>query len=151
MGRAIFTDKAARKFVASIEGCKPSDVEIETQEHYGLLVYTANGNAYAVGTDSECDDAAGEYISDSLWAFNADFLAPYMPDGVDHDIVAAIQESRYEDASPAFKGMIGDLWDDFVHDAIASDGRGHFLAPYDGVEHEHYRSSAENAYAYRID
>jgi len=41
----------------------------------GYFELTAEGNDYLVLTDEEADKAASDYIRDSLWAFNAEFLA----------------------------------------------------------------------------
>ena len=114
-----------------------------------------DGSEWLVLTDEEADELTREEIEDSLWAFNPDFIVRHMPNcgkltkKQESDLIGAlgqIQGSLYEDCNPLFAAIIEDM-DDFVYDAIASDGRAHFLARYDDVEVE-----LENGlYAYRID
>ena len=67
------------------------------------------------------------------------------------EAIKKIQE-LHEDANDALAEMIKDF-DEFVEDAVACDGRGHFLAGYDGVEHEVTYKSIDNVetdyYIYR--
>jgi hypothetical protein len=106
--------------------------------------YEMGPGEYLVLTDEEADDAAHAEIVRSLWAFNAEWLAGYTPLPV--EAIRAIQEAMYEDASDAFESLIGDDMDAFVYDSIGADGRGHFLAGYDGEEIE----LAGDYYAYRV-
>ncbi len=91
---------------------------------------------YLVLTNEEADEAAKEYIEESVWAFNASFI-------IDHsklpceaiEMVQAFQE-KYEDAAnETILALINDF-DEFVSDVISADGRGHFMNSYDGREHE---------------
>ena len=101
------------------------------------------------------DELTREEIEDSLWAFDPDFVVRHMPNfgkltkKQESDLIGAlgqIQGSLCENCNPLFAAIIEDM-DDFVDDAIESDGRAHFLARYDDVEVE-----LENElYAYRID
>ena len=59
-------------------------------------------------------------------------------------MVKSFQEKHCESANDTILALIDDL-DEFVQDAISSDGRGHFLSSYDGEEVE-----TENYYIYRI-
>lgn len=91
---------------------------------------------YDVLTDSEADEKAKAYILESVWAFRPEFLAAHLKDGIDIDVVKAIQgNEKYEDNNKAILSIIDDV-DHFVSEAIACDGRGHFLSSYDGEEHE---------------
>lgn len=91
---------------------------------------------YLVLTDEEADEAAKEYIKESVWAFNADFI-------VDHsklpyeakEMIENFQTTKCEDANETILALINDF-DEFVSDAISADGRGHFMNSYDGHEHE---------------
>lgn len=116
---------------------------------------TDSGRTYKVFTGAEADEAAKEYIAASLWAFNADFV-------LDHSEAAnalsvweraeaeeALQEMQAklcESATPLVRCLIADL-DEFIDDAVRADGRGHFIAQYDGDEIE----LGGDLYAYRID
>jgi len=98
------------------------------------------------------DDAATrrtkEYIENSLWAFNADFLSTYT--GLDIAVFEALQPAC-EDGNLAVRSIIdktGDF-DEFADEAISCDGRGHFLSTYDGEERE-FDVAGETYYYYRM-
>ncbi len=102
------------------------------------------GQEYKVYTDEEADEAAADYIKESLWAFNAEFILAHSEASrettarEDEEIIKAlrqIQESLCESANALVKALISDI-DTFIDDAIEADGRGSFLSPYDGEEHE---------------
>ena len=98
--------------------------------------YEAEGGEYWVLTDEEADAAVREEIEQSLWTFRAEFIIGHtnLPEeGV--EMIQAVQESKYEDASPVIRALITDF-DSFVEDAVMSDGRGNFLSSYDGEENE---------------
>lgn len=105
-------------------------------DQYDDARYEMGSNAWLCLDDDEADARAKEYILDSLWAFNADFLESYVPAGIDADTIRIIQE-KHEGANDPLRAMIGDRFDELVADAIQSDGRGHFLASYDDDEIEH--------------
>ena len=88
-------------------------------------------NDYLVYTDEEADEAVREYIEETVGAFTPSFLQAHT--GVSIDTIREIQEKMSPSANEAITAMIKDF-DDFVDDAIASDGRGHFLAQYDHEE-----------------
>ncbi len=114
------------------------DVEGVQEASYGTNTYDADGGEWLVLTDDEADEAAREYIRESVWAFRPEFLAGYVPEGIDADTLQAIQGERCEDANAPILALIeaGSRFEDFAADAIGADGRGHFLAQYDGDEHE---------------
>ena len=92
---------------------------------------------YLVLTDDEATEKAKEYILDSAWAFQYNFLCGHSK------AIAEISEKEYtemagklcESFNKAVLAMIDDK-DHFVDDAISCDGRGHFLSGYDGEENE---------------
>jgi hypothetical protein len=110
----------------------------------GDQAFDADGNEisefeeenYLVLTDEEADEKAADYINDSLWAFNADFI-------IDHsklpyealEMVQSFQQEKCEGANETIEALIEDM-DGFIKDAIGADGRGHFLSSYDGNENE---------------
>jgi hypothetical protein len=89
---------------------------------------------YLVLTDEEADDMAEQYILDSVWAFNPSFIASHCDSDIPQDAIEAIQE-KCESSNPILLKLIKDT-DDFIQDAISSDGRGHFIGFYDGEEDE---------------
>lgn len=99
---------------------------------------------YLVLTDDEADEKAKEEIKQSLWAFNADFIAEHCKntekmDSYEYDdfidSLKIVQSRQAESANGLVLALIDDL-DEFIDDAIGADGRGHFIALYDGGENE---------------
>lgn len=112
---------------------------------YDEWVFDAGAAEYLIVTDDEADERAQESIRQSAWAFAPSFLVDYLPDGVGTEVVEALQP-KCEGANDAILSMIGDRFEDFWTDAVAADGRAHFLSGYDGEEIE-----GENGwYGYRV-
>jgi hypothetical protein len=107
-------------------------------------IYSFDGEEYMILTDDEADEKVAEYIKDSVWAFNPSFLSCHS--GIDQDVFKLLQE-KCESANEAILKLIKDF-DHFVEDAVASDGRGHFLSSYDGYENEQEHDN-ETYYIYR--
>lgn len=128
----------------------PED-DIEVQGWSDRTQYDAGGlGEFLILTDQEADSAVREYVRDSVWAFNASFLASEtdLPEAA----FKALQ-SQYEDANEPILAMVeqtvdGGL-DAFADEAVSADGRGHFLAQYDGQEVE-LDTPAGRVYAYRV-
>jgi hypothetical protein len=123
--------------------------ESQDHEHHGLAVYDIEGQEYAIGTDEEADAAARDYIDESLWAFNANFILSCC--GLDlsgAESLCHLQEMACEGAQDFITSLVKKTCglDYFVKRAIDEDGRGHFLARYDGEEIE----LPNNFYAYKI-
>lgn len=113
------------------------DIDIESYDLYGLPILSIGRREYAIGDDEEADDATLEYIKESLWAFDADFVAGFIGD---YDLVPAIEalNEKCEDGNAGMLALIkmGGTIEEFADDAISADGRGHFLSGYDGEEIE---------------
>jgi hypothetical protein len=110
------------KAICKIYDLKPTEIDFDD---------------YLILTDEEADYVVNEYIKDTLWAFRPSFLSAVT--GVDESVFEAIQaNNRCEDNNDAVMSIIEatDSWDSLVRDAVLSDGRGHFLAGYDGEENE---------------
>lgn len=94
---------------------------------------------YLVLTDEEADDRATTTFRETLWACTPRFLASYVP---------ALRSARVErawadvmgelsdDANPLVEALLGDRLEEAVKDGLSLDGRGHFLAHYDGAEYD---------------
>lgn len=95
--------------------------------------FTWGEDSYLVLTDEEASEKCEEYIKDNLWSFKATFLQEYV--SLDKKSLNNILE-LCENANPIIEKLIGEKLDEFVESAIKYDGRGHFLSPYDGEEHE---------------
>jgi hypothetical protein len=108
-------------------------------------VLEVGGEEYLVLTDTEADERAAEYIKESLWAFNPSFLI-YSIDSVNRlsvddaihfeNMLRELQCKLCESANAIILGLVGKNLDRLINDAIVAEGRGHFLSPYDGEEHE---------------
>jgi len=121
------------------------DLELEPNITYESNdIYSFDGEEYMILTDDEADEKVAEYIKDSVWAFNPSFLSCHS--GIDQDVFKLLQE-KCESANEAILKLIKDF-DHFVEDAVASDGRGHFLSSYDGYENEQ-EHDRETYYIYR--
>ncbi len=119
-------DAAARFYL------EDEDAESST---YDETEYGGGNYTHRILTDEEADEAAFAYIRESVWAFNASFLVDYLPNGVSEEVIEALLP-QCEGANEALLSMIGDRFEEFASDAIATDGRGHFLNSYDGNEDE---------------
>ena len=124
--------------------CGPDDLDLASYHHYGLPVYILGREEYAIGTDSEADAAVAENIKDSIWAFNAEFLADFTDLPVE---MFQVSQKMCEEANDGFLKCVeradGGLAA-FVSQAVSADGRGHFLSSYNGEEDE-----AGGFYVYR--
>lgn len=99
---------------------------------------------WLVLTDEEATAQCKDYIIDNLWAFNVDFIIKHI-DFSDDDCtivrrdtsqaIKQMQEKQCEGCNLIIKKLLANNLDKFIDDAIATDGRGHFLAMYDGKEH----------------
>ena len=130
--------KALSKY---LELTKEEEKEIY-YESYDIYCY--GNQEYLVLTDDEADEKVAEHIKDSVWAFNPSFLSSHS--GIDQEIFKLLQD-KCESANESILKLIKDF-DDFVQDAIGTDGRGHFLSSYDGYENDHEHDN-ETYYIYR--
>lgn len=128
-----------QKALAAFLECEPGELSEETFDHYGLTVFSLGNKEYAIGTDEEAEDACGDYVEQSAWAFNASFILGECGLPLElEDAIRSFQEKECEGANDAILALIhkcGDF-DTFTRHAIAADGRGHFLSSYGGEENE---------------
>ena len=134
MTNSSISDRA--RALATFCDIEPEDVKADD---YAPHCFKAAGHDWLVLTEEEADNATGEYIQESVWAFNADFIADHanLPrEAV--DMIKGFQEAKSESANEVIASLIerGDGMKAFIEDAISADGRGHFLATYDGNENE---------------
>ena len=104
-------------------------------------VQVVDGFEYLMLTDEEADQVAQEYIENSLWAFNAEFILEICGLDSSSNIIRSLRKMQ-EDSCEGCNDFICALVegtcgiDEFVNQAISADGRGHFLSSYDGEEGE---------------
>jgi hypothetical protein len=130
MEKKMTKKQALKKYL----NCKMADIE-----QVGESTFKAEGAEFMVLTDAEADKEAAEYIKDSLWAFNADFIIGEC--GLDFsgvDSLKAMQEKSCESANDFILSLVEKTCglESFVESAISADGRGHLIGFYDGEEGE---------------
>jgi hypothetical protein len=125
--------------LAAFLGINASEVTELSYDHYGMPLFEVDGAEYAVGTDSEADQAAVDNIRDSVWAFNADFICRMcdLPEEFSDGI--KLMQEKCESANESLLALVERQCGLplFVERAVDYDGRGHFLSGYDGEENEH--------------
>ena len=123
------------KALATFLGIDEKDIS------YEYNTFAIDGNEYLVLTDGEADAEAKQYILETLWAFNAEFILDTCGLDSSPDVIESLRKMQ-EDACEGCDDFIRALVDgtcgidEFVNQAILSDGRGHFLGTYDGKEGE---------------
>lgn len=143
-----YTEKEKANYLMQIIGEKVTHTDGNTYE-------TESGAEYLILTDAEADKLAREEIGRSLWAFNADFILEHAHKS--HELtnfewlagiesIKKAQAEQCEDFNGVARCLVGNL-KRFASDAIAADGRGHFLATYDGEEIE---MDGPGLFAYRV-
>lgn len=141
------------EYFKKLETLKKHLIEWEgfTKEEANAMYYSERFDSFSCGTweykvltDAEADEAIKEEIAETLWAFNPSFVLEHTEfyhnstveeDDAFEDAIRELQSRLCESANPLIKALIADL-DKFIKDAIQADGRGHFLATYDGNEIE---------------
>jgi len=114
------------------------EVEVsDVKKSYSDNTFEVGNQEYLIVNDAEATKAAREYILDSLWAFRGSFIADHLkPEFEAYTGAKDIEDYcglKCEAANDWVKGLIKNKAE-FVNDAISADGRGHFLAQYDGIE-----------------
>lgn len=149
--------ETAIAIVAAIENVDPADCDATERQSGGFDV-RCDDREYSVCTDDQATAEAAAEVADSLWAFRSEFLRNYVP--ALHNYVPALRDDRAcaafdqmrevlcEDANELVRALVGDRFAELMSDAIAADGRGHFLASYDGAERE-VNHDGQTFYVYR--
>lgn len=133
------------KELAEFLNCDTDEISVST---YDENLFEYDDQEYLVLTDTEADNYAENYIKDTLWAFNAEFIIDECNiDPEWADSIRVMQERCCESCNSLILAIIEGSCgiDAFVYDAIRADGRGHYIAQYDGHENE-----TDNYYIYRI-
>lgn len=126
-------------------------VEEAKYHHYGKLpIIDVNGEEWAIAlNEEEANQAAGEYIEQTAWAFSADYLQDIT--GIPYEMFEAVQD-KCEGANDAILACIEATCgiESFRDHAISDNGRG-ILSGYNGEEEEFQLSDKEDiCYAYRL-
>lgn len=104
------------------------------------LVEELDNEGYLVLTNEEADEATKEYIKETIWAFNANFILEQCGLDCSKYSIKSIQKIQEdcECANDFLLSLVEETCglDEFVEEAIKSDGRGHFLNTYDSEEYE---------------
>jgi hypothetical protein len=116
--------------------CEYSDITKE-----GKTTYFIGDQEYLVLNEIEAQTRCEGDIKQSVWAFVPSFLSFHTD--IDEDIIKSVQE-HCESSNNMLLNSIKDI-EKFINEAVASDGRGHFISCYDGYEHEE-----NNLFIYRL-
>ena len=137
---SIMETMTKQQALANFLEVEVTDFEINNDEYI-----LPNGDSYFVLDDLEADEYVTDEIENMLWAFNPDFLASYT--GL-HKAVFEALAGGYENSNEAIMALINNAGSmaDFVQECMDADGRGHFVANYDGEEIE----LENDYYAYRV-
>jgi hypothetical protein len=133
----VETKQAAVAALAKWLGEDAGNFEEARFDCYGLTVVEIGRDSYAIGADEEVDEACENHIRDNLWAFNAEFITDCC--GLPRELADALRAWQQKECERANEGMLAlidrcDAWNRIVGRAVSLDGRGHFLASYDGDE-----------------
>lgn len=130
-----------------------SELEDITQSNYDENEFKYGKEEYLVLLQHEADEYAEDYIKDSIWAFNTDFILDEC--GLDYNSkiqksLQEIQSNTCESCNDFLLSLIEKTCGikKFVQSALEADGRGHFINRYDGQEHE-VKFKDETYYVYR--
>ncbi len=133
--------------------CTAADLRLEAQRGDHVSQFSVGPppmglREYIIGTEAQVELLLREEIRESVWAFTPAFLASFC--ALPEKVFTRLQESC-EDSNSAVLALIekSGSFEDFVQLASATDGRGHFLSPYDGQEHKTVYEGQE-FFIYRI-
>jgi len=125
--------KEEKRNIQNIEALKKhTDCEYSDITKEGKTTYFIGDQEYLVLNDKEAQKRCEEDIKQSIWAFRSSFIS--MHTRIDEEIIKSVQE-HCESSNDMLLNSIKDI-EKFINEAIASDGRGHFISYYDGHEHE---------------
>lgn len=117
-----------------------------TKSTWDKNTFCLGNKEYLVLTDKQADKYTKDYILESLWAFNTNFIMDHAKKSFEglEAYIKDIQINKCESANDFIKAVIKNK-KEFIYNAIRCDGRGHFISSYDGNEHEF-----NGYYIYRI-
>ncbi|MEB6038010.1 hypothetical protein AALK46_12860 [Staphylococcus nepalensis] len=119
-----------------------SDEEISVQSEEGNFISLDDGTEFLVCDEHEKKTLLEEEMKETLTYFNPSFLSSAT--GLPQEVFEGQEYSR--DVMESIFEATNTDFEDFVRDAEMTDGAGHFLSTYDGIEIE-----LENGFfAYRI-
>jgi len=104
---------------------------------------------YMVCTDETADSNTKGEILSNLWAFRPEFLA--IETGLPAEVFSCLQEKLSEDSNETVRRLVQSTCGEksIVDAAVQNDGRGQFLAPYDGDEQVFTTKTGKVLYVYR--
>src|SRR5271157_2513924 len=104
---------------------------------------------YMVCTDETADSNAKGEILSNLWALYPEFLA--IETDLPAEVFSCLQEKMSENSNETIRRLVQSTCGEksIVDAAIQADGRGHFLASYDGDEQVFTTKTGKVLYVYR--
>ena len=139
--------KAKIETLAQFLGIDEKEINVAD---WDSCVFLADDAEYLVLCDIQAHERVKEEIKESIWAFNSDFICEMCDIPVNDKVIKSLQnmqEKCCEDCNSFIYALVNNScgFDYFVEQAIIADGRGHFLASYDGKEQE-----INGLYIYRV-
>jgi hypothetical protein len=139
----------ATNLLAKWLGVESDEISEARFDCYGLTVLEVGRESYAIGDDSQAYQACKAHIEDSVWSFKGSFIAEAC--GLPYElgeVLSGYSSEKCEGANDALLALVKRTcgFDAFACAAIGEDGRGHFLASYDGDE----INLGDGLFAYRI-
>lgn len=104
-----------------------------------IKTFNEIANDFLVLTEQEANELAKERILSSAWAFNIEFLFQYFSiedSPMNRKCISNMIENFCELSNDIILALIEDK-EKFISDALRADGRGFFIATYDGIEISH--------------
>jgi hypothetical protein len=159
----------ALKELLKQEGCDHDRIDNEGDP----LSYFSSGNReYRVMTEQERAREFDIAVTQSLGHFNPEFIVKQtnvlncQPMSIQERLIDALTQAAQsigEDMGPIYHALLASNeqdvsrtphdtpWQEFLSEVAAeSNGRGHYLSPYDGVEHEVTADGVNYFYIYRM-
>lgn len=132
------------KFTYDLDGLK-----LSKKDKAALEADFDDAGEYMVCTDGTADASVKGQILSSLWAFRSEFLAGET--GLPVEVFSCLQEKMSEDCDETIHALVKATCGEasFVDAAVCADGRGHFLATYDGDEKTFTTSKGVTLFVYR--
>lgn len=129
---------ALKKFL----DCDESDLKVCAWDN---SLFEFGDKEYLILDEEEASIRAAEQIKNDLWAFRASYIAKFMNSVCSMNdretrsfikFLEEMQEKLCESCNSIMEALVGKNIDRLINSALADDGMGHFLSPYDHKEHE---------------
>ena len=143
-GKTLTKKKALKDLLSEGSENFMSITSVHTTTHGSTFL--SGGCEYLILTDKEANARVDCIIRDSVENFSTEFIQRFTP--ISEEDIRVIKETSRPNCiltECIEEGGLGGMCK-FIDSAIQTDGRGHFLSPYDGEENK-----AGNYFIYKMD